>query len=348
MHTTQSDFATYNNKAIELFTLTNDNGMTVKIMNYGATITSITIPTGDGKREELVCGFEKFDNYFSENYTSNAPYFGSIVGRYSSQIKDAKFNLNGKEYKLAANCGNNNLHGGNIGFDKKIWEAEAIGSNEAAVVKMSLLSNHLEEGFPGNVVVQVWFSLNNANELSIKYQANSDADTPLSLTNHTYFNLSGFADSIENHSVQIKASKKLAMDETGAATGEIINLDGQVDDLRKPQLIKEIHNKMHDGFEHYYIFDKNNFELEKVAEINCNENGRKLEISSSEPGMLFYTGKYTSDTIVRETGEQYGKFRAFCCETHRYPNGINMTEAPRCITNAGDTFESETIYKLTF
>ncbi|WP_366182515.1 aldose epimerase family protein [Flavobacterium ovatum] len=348
MQATKSNFATHNNQEIDLFTLTNDNGMTVKIMNYGATITSISVPNQDGTRDELVCGFENFDNYFSESYTSNAPYFGSIVGRYSSQIKNSKFSLNGKEYALAANCGANNLHGGVVGYDKKIWHAETIQTEAASVVKMSLLSNHLEEGFPGNVVVQVWFSLNNANELSIKYQANSDADTPLSLTNHTYFNLSGFSDSIESHSVQVHAGKKLAMDDTGAATGEIVNLDGQQDDLRTTQTIKEVHTKMNDGFEHYYIFDKNNFELEKVAEINCPSNGRKLEISSSEPGMLFYTGKYTSDAIVRETGEKFGKYRAFCCETHRYPNGINMENAPNCITKAGETFESETVFKLSF
>ncbi|MCW2121220.1 aldose epimerase family protein [Flavobacterium sp. 7A] len=348
MQATKSNFATHNNQEIDLFTLTNDNGMTVKIMNYGSTITSITVPNQDGTRDELVCGFENFDNYFSKDYAANAPYFGSIVGRYSSQIKDAKFTLNGKQYELAPNCGDNNLHGGVLGFDKKIWTVETSNLKDATGVKMSLISNHLEEGFPGNVVIQVSFSLNNANELSIKYQANPDADTPLSLTNHTYFNLSGFADSIEHHSVQVQAGKKLSMDDTGAATGEIVNLDGQKDDLRTTQTIKDVHIKMNDGFEHYYIFDKNNFELEKVAEINCPANGRKLEISSSEPGMLFYTGKYTSDAIVRETGEQFGKFRAFCCETHRYPNGINMENAPKCITKAGETFESETVFKLSF
>ncbi|WP_163399659.1 aldose epimerase family protein [Flavobacterium fluviatile] len=348
MEVTKSKFGTHHNKEVSQYTLSNDNGMVVKIMDFGATITSITVPNSDGSRDELVCGFEKFESYFSEEYKNNAPYFGSIVGRYSSQIKDSKFTLNGKEYLLTANCGNNNLHGGAVGFDKKMWESEIQMNGDKVGVKMSLLSTDLEEGFPGNVKVFCFYSLDNDNVLSVRYLASTDADTPLSLTNHAYFNLSGFTNSIENHTVTVAAAKKLEIDHTGAATGKVVDLEGQVDDLRFTQKIADLHAKMKDGFEHYFIFDKNNFELEQVAEFQCAEKNRSLTVFTAEPGMLFYTGKYTSDALQRETGEKYGKYRGFCCETHRYPNGMNISNSPKSITKKDEDFQSETIFKFSF
>jgi aldose 1-epimerase len=344
MKVSQTEFGIHNNTPVTLFTLSNDNGMEVKITNYGATITSITVPTASGERDQLVCGFDTFENYFSKEYIKNAPYFGCTVGRYSSQIKDATFVLNAKVYELAKNCGENNLHGGKEGFDKKIWKAEITNAS----IKFSRVSAAFEEGFPGNVTICIFFSLSDNNELSVRYSATTDADTPLSLTNHTYFNLSGFRSDIQNHTVNIKAGHKLSMDETGAATGDIENLDSKVDDLRETKTIKSVHEAMNDGFEHYYVFDKNNFELEKVADFTCDETNRSLEIFTSEPGMLLYTGKYTSDTLQRESGEQYGKYRAFCCETHRYPNGPNILNSPKSITKSSEHYESETVFKFSF
>lgn len=346
MQQTTQKFGSHNDQPIQLYTLENNNGMVVKITNYGATITSINIPNEDGTTDEIVCGFETLRSYFSEPYKSNAPYFGGTVGRYTSQIKDSKFTLNGKEYQLAKNCGENNLHGGAEGFDKKVWEAETFETDEGVGVEMQLLSKDMEEGFPGNVSVTVAFSLNDENELSIRYLAASDADTPFSITNHTYFNLSGFETSVENHTVRIAASKKQEWDESGAATGKILDVRGNADDLRKAKTIKEVHEAMGDGFEHYYILDKHSFDLEKIAVIKCEKKKRSLEVSTSEPGMLFYTGKYTSDELFRESGEQYGKYRGFCCETHRYPNGPNIPDSPKSILKKGENFDSTTVFKL--
>lgn len=340
-------FGSFQNQNIDLYTLKNSNGMSVKITNYGATITAISVPNSKGEVENIACGFDKLDGYFSNEYVDNSPYFGGTIGRYCSQIKDAKFSLNGKEYQLSANCGNNNLHGGTVGFDKRIWNAEVIEGNQSSI-KMTLTSKDLEEGYPGNVAVSVLFTLTADNELKIDYNAIPDQDTPLALTNHTYFNLNAFSSTVEDHIVQVNTSKKQVMDDTGAGTGEIVNVEGEADDLRIGKKVGDVHTEMNDGFEHFYIFDNANSDLQEVAFIKSKQSGRSLTVSSTEPCMLLYTGKYTSDDIKRENGEQYGKFRGFCCETHRYQNGPNIEDSPNTITKAGEEFKSTTIFKFSW
>ena len=343
----KSNFGSLNEQEIDLYTLKNATGMVVKITNYGATITSIQVPNAKKELVEIACGFDTLDGYFSDEYKKNAPYFGSTVGRYCSQIKDATFILNGQKYELAKNCGPNNLHGGAVGFDKKIWTVDATSASENKL-KLSLISKNLEEGFPGNVSVSVTFTLTNSNELTISYSATTDADTPLSLTNHTYFNLSGFTTSIENHTAQVFSNKRLKIDETVAATGEIIDVSNTVDDLRKPKKIADAHNAMNDGFEHFYVFDTTEDEVTKVATI-ANENEQlSVDVFTTEPCMLLYTGKYTANNLKRENGLEYGKFRGLCCETHRYPNGPNIKNSPKSITKAGENFKSTTVFKFSF
>ncbi|WNH11936.1 aldose epimerase family protein [Thalassobellus suaedae] len=337
-----SNFGNYNGETIKLFSLKNKNGLEVKITNYGATVTSILAPNKNGDIENIACGFDTLDGYFGKDYVENSPYFGGTIGRYCSQIKDSKFTLNGKQYQLAKNCGENNLHGGVEGFDKKVWKAEKIEN----CVKMSLSSKDLEEGFPGNVKATVIFTLSSNNELKIEYRATPDKDTPLSLTNHTYFNLNAFESTIENHKAQVNTNKRLVMDDSGAATGEIVDIKGKSDDLSSGKIIGDVHKAMGDGFEHFYVFDNPEFKLQEVARISSDVSGRSLTVSSTEPCMLLYTGKYTSDAIKRENGEQYGKYRGFCCETHRYQNGPNIENSPKSITKAGEEFTSTTIFKF--
>ena len=347
MRTTETHFGEYDGKRVQLYTLENDHGMVVKISSYGATITSIIVPEKNGKSSEIVCGFDTFDSYFSEAYQANAPYFGGTVGRYCSQIKDSKFTLNGEEYQLTKIVGENNLHGGKVGFDKKIWSVKQMGTNDSRI-EMGLRSDSMEEGFPGNVDINITFSLSNFNELRIDYHASTDADTPFTISNHTYFNLSGFVDTIENHTVKINSDKKQVWDDTGAATSDTISVEGVADDLRVGKVIGDVHQAMGDGFEHYYLFEDKGFKLDKIAEIHESNSGRTLEISTTEPGMLFYTGKYTSDDLKRESGQQYGKYRGFCCETHRYPNGPNISDSPKSILKKNETYESTTIFKFTW
>lgn len=337
-----SSFGNYQGEDIKEFSIKNENGIEVKITNYGATITSILVPNKNGDIENIACGFDTLEGYFGKDYVENSPYFGGTIGRYCSQIKDSKFTLNGEEYNLAKNCGENNLHGGVVGFDKRVWHAEVDGST----VFMSLYSKHLEEGFPGNVEVSVAFTLTPDNELKIDYSGVPDKDTPLSLTNHTYFNLNAFSSTVEGHNAKVNTNKRHVMDDTGAATGEILNISGQADDLTKGREIGRVHDALGDGFEHFYVFDNADFELQEVAQIKSDDSGRSLTVYSTEPCMLLYTGKYTSNALKRENGEQYGKYRGFCCETHRYQNGPNIENSPKSITKAGDEFKSTTIFKF--
>jgi len=339
-----SNFGNYQNEAIKQFSLKNENGVEVKITNYGATITSILVPNKKGEIENIACGFDTLDGYFDKDYIENSPYFGGTIGRYCSQIKNAAFTLNGKQYQLSKNCGENNLHGGTKGFDKRIWKGETLDNG----VKMTLYSKSLEEGFPGNVEVSVTFTLSSNNELRIEYSAVPDQDTPLSLTNHTYFNLNAFSSTVETHKAKVNTAKRHEMDDTGAATGKIKNIEGKADDLRAGKVIGEVHSEMGDGFEHFYVFNNPNFQLQEVAEIKSEESGRSLNVFSTEPCMLLYTGKYTSDALKRENGEQYGKYRGFCCETHRYQNGPNIGNSPQSITKAGEEFKSTTIFKFSW
>ena len=335
-------FGSYQNKEITLYRLENDNGVVLSIMNYGATITSIKVPEGE-QQVELACGFDAFEGYFTEEYKANAPYFGATVGRYCSQIKDSKYTLDGEVVKLNSNCNLNNLHGGNVGFDKKVWTATELPDGLA----MNLYSECKEEGFPGNVEASVTFRLTDDNEIKINYSAKPDKATPLSMTNHTYFNLSGFKSTVEGFKVQVLTNQLMEMDDTGCATGTILDVEGSPNDLRQPQVIGDVHAAIDGGFEHFYIFDAD-FKLKKVAEISDPISGRKLEVSTSEPCMLLYTGKYTSDDLSRESGEPYGMFRGFCCETHRWQNGPNIPNSPKTFTPADELFESQTIFKLTF
>ncbi|WP_010133966.1 aldose epimerase family protein [Ochrovirga pacifica] len=343
MKVEQSNFGTFNNQEITLYTLSNSSGIEVKITNYGATITSLKVPNSKGDITNIACGFDTLEGYFSEEYKNNSPYFGCTVGRYCSQIKDAAFQLEGKKFQLAANCGDNNLHGGTVGFDKKVWSATAIEEKDAVGVTFSLESKDLEEGFPGNLTASVTFLLKETNELSIAYSATPDADTPLSMTNHTYFNLASFSETVENHNAKIFTDKRLVLDETGAATGEIVSVEGKADDLRNGKKIGEAHQEMGDGFEHFYIFDQVG-ELKQTASVSFGD--RSIDVFTTEPCMLLYTGKYTSDALARENGEQYGKYKGFCCETHRYPNGPNIVNSPKSITKAGEEFKSKTIFKF--
>ncbi len=346
MNVKQTIFGRYKDQDIEQFLLANDNGMQVKIMTFGATVTSISVPGQGNTRHELACGFDSMEGYLSREYKKNAPYFGCTVGRYASRIKDGKFKIDGKEYILAINNGPNHLHGGLTGFDKKIWSAQPIDTSDTLGVIMSLKSPHMEEGYPGNVEISVTFVLNNNNELAISYEATTDQTTPISLTNHTYFNLSGFEQTIENHQATILADNYLEPDETNVPVGAIGDVNNTAADLRAGKLLKEAFEGLTTGFEHYYLFDQSIGPLRKVAEFSDRESGRKLEVSTTEPGMLFYSGYFTSDKLRRENGDQYGRYRGFCCETHRYPNGPNIENSPASVTKPADTYNSQTVFKI--
>jgi len=339
-------FGSVDGAEVDLYTLENDNNVTVKITNYGGIVTSLIVPDKNGQTADLVCGFDALDGYFSNQYKGNSPYFGCVVGRYAARIKDGRFTVDGKEFQVATNDGPNHLHGGIKGFDKQMWDAEPVEGGESVGVKLTLTSPDGQEGYPGNLSVTVIYSLNNDNELSVEYRAQTDKASPLSLTNHTYFNLNGFADKILNHKAMIAADKILVPDDTNVPVGNEQAVAETVWDYNQAKPIGDAFAEEPKGFEHYYVFSKPLDSLEKVAEFSEGTSGRALEIFSSEPGMLFYTGFYTSDELKRESGPQFGQFKAFCCETSKYPNGPNIEGSPNSILRPDDQYQSRTIFKI--
>ncbi|MCL4115884.1 UNVERIFIED_CONTAM: hypothetical protein GTU68_014920 [Idotea baltica] len=314
-------------------------------MNYGATITAIEVPIGSNK-VQVACGFDTLGEYFSEDYKSNAPYFGCTVGRYASRIKDGTFSIDGKQYTTACNDGSNHLHGGITGFDKRIWDAKIGEGENGAFLIMVLHSAHLDEGYPGAVDIEVIFQLTEDNKIEISYNGLSDQETPLSLTNHTYFNLSGFQNTIESIMAMIEASTFLKPDETNVPIGEIASVSNTPADLRNQKALSESLKDLETGFEHYYLFDNYNNELNEVASFTNTQNGLELRIHTTEPGALFYTGYFTSDELGRNNNERYGKYKGLCFETSRYPNGPNIEGSPLSTTAPGRPFKSKTVYQF--
>ena len=328
-------FGTFEQKEITLYKISNANGIEVSVMNYGLTITSIKLPDGDN----IVCGFDNFESYFTSKYKANSPYFGGVIGRYCATIRPGKFD----NYELSKNAGENTLHGGIVGFDKKVWTLDNL-ANDA--ITFSLHSEDGDQGFPGNVDVMVKISLSDDNALTFNYLAKTDKRTPLSMTNHTYFNLSGFAENIEGHSVMVNSIETFAMDAEGDYDANRTSVEGEITDLRIAKSIADLHKEV-DGMEHFYLYEGGIAPKRKVAEFAYAAKNRKVEVFTTEPGMLLYTAKYTSGELARESGEQYGKYCALCCETHRVPNGPNLNGASYIFTEANEKFESETTFKFT-
>ena len=348
MKISKEAFGELRGQLVSLYTLENDQGVVMKVTNYGCTVTSLVVPDSHGIKSDIVCGFDKFESYFGGEYVSNSPYFGCTVGRCAGMIKDGKFSLDGEDYELATNAGSNHLHGGVAGFDKQLWAAEEISADGEVGLVFTLNSPDGQEGYPGNLDVKVIYSLNNENEFSVSYEAATDKKTPLSMTHHTYWNLGGFEDKILDHQAAIHSAQYLAADETGALTGELIPVAGTAADFNTAKKIGDAFDELPLGFEHFYTFPEKGEAFQTVAEFSHEGSGRKLEVSTTEPCMLFYTGRYTSDALRREDGTQYGQFRAFCCEASKYPNGANLSDAPRALIEPGQVYKEKTIYRLSW
>ncbi|QDV66137.1 aldose epimerase family protein [Crateriforma conspicua] len=347
MQLSKSPFGTFENQPVELWTLANDHGVTVKLMTYGGTVTSIRVPDGSGNIDDIVCGFDTLDGYFSEEYKTNSPYFGCLVGRYAARIKDGRFELDGKTYQLATNDGPNHLHGGVRGFDKRLWDViDTTESTDEVSVTLQLISPDGEESYPGRLDTKVQYLLNNDNELRIHYLAETDQATPVSLTNHTYFNLNGFRDTVLDHVVQLDSPRYMVPDDTNVPVGDEADVAGTAADFNQPKRIGDAFDELPMGFEHFYVFPSHDGSLRTIASVNEPSTGRRLEVQSTEPGTLFYTGRYTSDALRRESGAAFGQFRAFCLETSKLPNGPNLPSAPKSVLQPGETYDETTVYKF--
>ncbi len=342
---TTKDWGETDGKKVQLFTLTNKNGVTVGITNYGGIVTSWVTPDKNGNKSSVVVGMESLDEYLKK-----PPYFGAIIGRYGNRIGDAKFKLDGKTYTLAANNGKNNLHGGNKGFDKVVWDATPAADSTPSLT-LNYLSKDGEEGFPGNLKVTVVYTLTDADELNIEYTAETDKATPVNLTNHSYFNLTGSTENtILNHTLQIAADHFTPVDATLIPTGEIKAVKGTVFDFTTPHVIgariDSVPGAAPGGYDHNWVLNRTDSSLQLVATLSDTTSGRKLEVYTTEPGIQFYSGNFLDGTFT--SGGKPVKFRtALCLETQHFPDSPNKPKFPSTILKPGEKYHTVTKYKVS-
>jgi aldose 1-epimerase len=349
---TSEPFGEADGEPVDLYTLTNANGVEVKIMTYGGIITSIRVPDRDGELENVTLGFETLDEYLAGH-----PYFGNITGRYANRIALGKFSIGDESYELAINNDPNALHGGEKGFDKFVWAAEEVTSDDGVGVKLSRTSPDGEEGYPGNLDVEVTYTLTNNDEIRIDYLATTDAPTVVNLTNHAYFNLAGEGTgSIDGHELQLMASNYTPVDETLIPTGEIAPVADTPLDFTTPLPIGErIRDDFEQlvigrGYDHNFVLDRSSPDdtsLILAARVVEPESGRTLEISTTEPGIQFYSGNFLDGTLVGGAGKMYRQGDGFALETQHFPDSPNQEAFPSTLLEPGDTFESTTVYAFS-
>lgn len=327
---------------VYLYELSNNTGTTVKITNIGATITSITTPDKNGKIEEVTLGFDDPMTYLSDNYKSNCPYLGTTAGRFANRIAKGRFTLSGKTYQLAINNGENHLHGGPEGFHFKLWESEIMDNK----LVMKLSSPHNDEGYPGNLEVSITYQLTDDHELIMEYYAETDQATPVNLTNHAYFNLSGQSGDILNHEVMIMADQYTpAID--AIPTGEMASVKDTPFDFTGLHTIGErIDSLPEKTYDHNFVLKHKEGELERACIVKEEASGRVLEVFTTLPGMQFYAGYFLDGSHGRGT-RKFESFEGFCMETQYFPDSPNKPQFPSAISSPDKPFNHTTVFKFS-
>lgn len=342
--------ATAEGVPVDLYTLTNASGMEVRAISYGGIILSLRVPDRAGKLGDVVLGYDAIDGYLKAS-----PYFGSIIGRYGNRIARGRFTLDGKEYTLAANNGPNALHGGTKGFDKVVWRAEPFEKSEGVGVVFSYTSPDGEEGYPGKLEATVTYTLDDANTLSFDYRAVTDKPTPVNLTQHSYFNLAGDGQGdILGHELMLKASRFTPVDSTLIPTGEIRSVAGTPFDFTTPHTIGERIGtgdeqiRFGGGYDHNFVLDRDAGDsLQLAARVYEPTSGRVMEVSTTEPGVQFYSGNFLDGSITGKAGHVYRHRTGFCLETQHYPDSPNKPEFPSTILKPGEEYRSRTVYAFS-
>lgn len=336
---------------VKLYTLTNSSGMTVKVTNYGAIITSIVVPDRDGNMADIAFGYDSLEAYINAKET---PYFGAIVGRYGNRIAKGKFTIDGEAYRLQTNNNENHLHGGYRGFDKVIWSAKSLESENG--IELTHVSLDGEEGYPGELVSKVTYRLNDKNQIVIDYHATTNKPTPVNLTQHTYFNLVGEgADTILDHELMINAEKFTPIDEGLIPTGELRDVSGTPFDFTNAKPIgRDIEKddqqlKYGLGYDHNWVLKKTSEEgaMTLAARVHEPTSGRVLEVHTNEPGLQFYCGNFLDGSLKGKSGKSYKYRSGFCLETQHYPDSPNQPNFPSTILRPGDTYESQTTFTFS-
>lgn len=329
---------------VRLYTLQGEGGLLAKIMTYGATLTELRLPEGGRPGPSLVLGFDHF-----ESYAAGHPFFGSTAGRVANRIAGARFHLNNQTYQLAANNGRNHLHGGLRGFDKVLWTAKSEVSRRGPSLKLGYRSPDGEEGYPGNLDVTVVYTVTGDNELRIDYSAATDRPTPINLTNHSYFNLSG-GGPILDHELFLAASRYTPVNDELIPTGQIAPVKDTPLDFTKPAKIGARISQLKPrpgGYDHNFVLDHGGGSLALAARVFDPRSGRRLEVSTTEPGLQLYTGNFLDGKFVGPDGRSYGQHSGLCLETQHFPDAVNQPSFPSTILEPGKLYSSTTVFRLS-
>jgi aldose 1-epimerase len=334
-------------REVFIFTLKNENEIEIKVINYGGIITSMIVKDKDNNYSDIVLGFDKLDDYLKPH-----SYFGAIIGRFANRIANGKFKINDTEIQLAKNDGNNHLFGGVKGFDKVLWDYEIVEENPIPTLKLKYLSKDGEENYPGNLNVVVSYSLNDDDELKIEYQATTDKETIVNLTNHTYFNLSG-EETILSHQLKLDADSFTPINSELLPTGEIRSVVNTPFDFRD---FHEIGERIEDkddqlilgkGYDHNFIINsKNELSLKQAAEVYEPKTGRSIKVYTTQPAVQFYSGNFLDGTYIGKQGRVYKKRAGFCLETQHYPDSPNQSSFPSVFLKPGEQYYHFTIFKF--
>lgn len=331
--------------SIDRYTLVNANGLSAGIITYGGTLTSLRVPDRSGVLRDVVLGFDTLAPYLAEH-----PYFGSLIGRYGNRIAGGRFELNGASYTLACNDGPNHLHGGPVGFHRRIWQAQA-GADDRSL-ELCYLSRDGEEGYPGNLAVTVVYTLTDQDELRIEYTATTDQDTVINLTNHAYFNLAGAGD-ILDHELELAASHFLPIDATLIPLGELRSVQNTPLDFTTATVIgariavDDEQIRRAQGYDHTWVLDKAAGTLGFAARLFDPGSGRVMEVYTTEPGIQFYAGNLLDGSLIGKADQRYGKHSGLCLETQHYPDSPNQPQFPSTVLRPGATYRQTTIYRFT-
>ena len=329
-----------------MYTLTNSNGMEVRTIPYGAIIVSVRVPDRSGRFDDVVLGFDRMDGYAGSH-----PYFGAVVGRYANRIANGRFTLDSQSYTLATNNGPNALHGGVKGFDKKVWNAELFDREGAVGVIYTVTSPDGDEAYPGTLTVSVSYTLNNSNELAVEYDATTDRATPINLAQHSYFNLAGEGHGdILGHRLTIAADRFTPVDASLIPTGDLVAVDGTPFDFRRAAVIgaridaddEQLRNGK--GYDHNWVLNRVSGAVVHAARLEAPASGRTLDVSTTEPGIQFYSGNFLDGTIAGKSGHVYTRRSGLCLETQHFPDSPNHSSFPSTILRPGERFRSKTVF----
>ena len=346
----QAPFGTTSDgEAVEVYTLTNANGVEVRAITYGGIIISLRVPDKDGQLDDVVLGYDTLDGYLA----NNSPYLGALIGRFGNRIGKGTFTLDEQTYSLAVNNGPNHLHGGLKGFDKVVWQAESFDDEAGVGVVFTYTSADGEEGYPGTLSVRVTYTLTGQDALIVAYHATTDKATPVNLTQHTYFNLAGpGTNDILGHELTLHADRFTPVDSTMIPTGELRSVAGTPFDFSQPTAIGARIDQQEEqliwagGYDHNFVLNPGTDSLALAARVYEPTTGRVLEIHTTEPGVQFYTGNFLDGSITGKAGHVYEHRYGFCLETQHYPDSPNQPNFPTTILRPGSAYRSRTVFSF--